>query len=161
MTLKEIFLLIFVTSPSLSTACAPIIQKKIAIPPLSPDKEFTYVYPKPEKDYFIQKIENSSNIAIVEIHVDHHYTNHPYDAQTGFIVLYGWGDPQPKFISIHRQGSSCGKPEKIEANSRYVAIFEKNKNPILIPLKEAEESIRFLGKPEYMHTSVGLLPREL
>lgn len=41
----------------------------------------------------------------------------------------------------------------------YVAIFPSYGSPYLVPYKDLEPYMKTLGKPTYIYTSVGLLPR--
>ncbi|WKD48229.1 hypothetical protein [Microbulbifer spongiae] len=144
--------------PLATDACSPILPK--IIPPVTPDGEFTYIYPPTKGEGFAQKIKETRNRAVVVVYIDHHYQSYPYGAQTEFKVLHGWGDPQPKINVIIRKEDSCGKVQPLKINSWYLALFvDPNYNPILIPYDQVKDLVELKGKSTYAHTSIGLLPR--
>src|SRR5690554_1356198 len=101
--------ILFSLVPFHAFACSP--QEPIMVPPKTPDGEFTYIHPPTAREQFIEDLSKSKSHAIVRIHGDHHSQSHPFDAQTEFKVLYGWGKRQLEIQKLLREETSCGAPE--------------------------------------------------
>lgn len=152
--MRIIVFLIFVCCMKAAQACTPMLPKMI--PPVGdPMGEWTEEQPPSAFERFLDRMNRASSVSVVDLYMDFHYPTEPYDAQTEFSVLYGWGKSLPRDVKYIRRTTSCGKPEKYTEGKRYVAIPIGSDYSIW-PLSDLGEQIKELGEPDYRHTENGI-----
>jgi len=131
----------------------------VVVPPETLNGKFTYIYPPTYHERITDTLRSAKNFAAVSLYIDQHRNSPPFNAQTEFRTLYGWGEPQGELHKYIRYETSCGKPKKLKVGKLYIALFTKREGPLLIESDLVENIIDSKGKPDYSYTSIGLLPR--
>jgi len=128
------------------------------VPPATRGGGFEVIHPPSEKELFIEKLKNSTNIAIATLYMNYQDQN-TKSTQTELRVLKGWGKPSGELIKLYQTVSSCGEPEKLKEGSWYVVIFNPYREPSLMSYSSLKEYIDKLGPNTYAYTSIGLVPK--
>jgi len=152
--MRTIITLLLCIGFSVANACSPLLPE--LIPPSDPLGEWKEQEPPSEYELFLFKLGTSTRIAVVNLYSDFHYPTEPYNAQTEFDVLYGWGKPVSSNVKYVRENTSCGRPKKLEEGKLYVALPSGNSYTVW-PFSEVEQKINLLGDPEYRHTERGIV----
>jgi hypothetical protein len=74
-------------------------------------------------------------------------------------VVEGWGEPRKRHLTYMREEASCGTPQALQENGRYLVLLEQNMVLDIFEYAAAKKPLKALGKPHYKYDRKGRLQR--